>query len=177
MAIRAGGALECRRTSQSKGSLMSADPAILTGLDELVSAIRAFADPRRAGDQWKQAFKLLQKAGLPPGRINAVVGMRDPDALAELVDSLRAPAEEAAPGDGAPDQATCRRALQAFRKRLALTVLDEESTLGRGPLSKGANASAAIVPPREWPDEVWQELVRQGKLKCVGHGLYERVKQ
>ncbi len=91
--------------------------------------------------------------------------------MVALIEQLRAP-EPAAPAD-VPDKDTCRKALKTFRKRLSLTVLDEESKLGRGPLSKGAADSAAIVPPNEWPESVWQELVRQGKLRYIGHRLYE----
>ena len=77
------------------------------------------------------------------------------------------------PSGDAPSPEDCKRALRTFRKRLALTVLDEESRLGHGPLTKGAGSDAgAIVPPTDWPDAVWQELVRQGKLRYIGHGLY-----
>ncbi len=59
-----------------------------------------------------------------------------------------------------------------------LTVLDEESKLGHSPLSKGTDAStASMVPPSEWPDAVWRELARQGKLRDIGHGFYELGEQ
>jgi len=150
-------------------------------LDKLLAAIRAYDNPRRAAAEWKQVYRLCQKAGLPDSRFAGVVGMRDAAALAELIDQLREPAQAAAPADAAdadvPDAATCRRALRAFRKRLAVTRLDDESKLGRGPLSKGADDSyAAIVPPDEWPEPVWAELVRQGKLRYIGHGFYELAK-
>ena len=154
---------------------MTTDPAALTRLDELLTAIRGYGDPRRAADEWKQVYRLLQKTDLPPGRATGVVGMRDVAALAALIEQLRAPAPP--PVADVPSEDTCRKALGAFRKRLSLTMLDEESKLGRGPLSKGAGGGvAAIVPPSEWPDAVWQELVRQGKLRCIGHGLYELTK-
>ena len=42
---------------------------------------------------------------------------------------------------------------------------------------EGSEASvAAIIPPNEWPEAVWQELVRQGKLRYIGHGFYELAK-
>jgi hypothetical protein len=31
----------------------------------------------------------------------------------------------------------------------------------------------AITPPNQFSQSVWDELVRQGKLKYVGHGMYE----
>jgi hypothetical protein len=152
---------------------MADAPTIVTQLDELMTAIRGYGDPRRAGEQWKQVYRLLQKTDLPAGRITGVVGMRDVARLAELVDQLRAP-EAAPPPADAPDAETCRQALRAFRKRQALTQLDDESKLGYGPLSKGASPRPTpIIPPNEWPEPVWQELVRQGRLRYIGHGFYE----
>ena len=158
---------------------MSGDPDVMAKLDELAAAIGGYDDPRRASGEWKQVYKLLGKTDTPPGRVTGVVGMRDLAGLGEILDQLRAPpeAEPATPAADAPSPEECKRALRAFRKRLAVTVLDEESTLGRSPLTKGASPdAAAIVPPREWPEAVWQELVRQGKLRYVGHGFYARPK-
>ncbi len=57
---------------------------------------------------------------------------------------------------------------------MALTRLDDESRLGHSPLSKGeASSVTAISPPVEFPQPVWDELVRQGRLKSLGHGLYQ----
>ena len=153
---------------------MTADATMLDKLDELLGAIRGYDDPRRAAREWKDVYRLLQKTDLPQGRITGVVGMRDVTGLASMIEQLRAP--EVAEADR-PDSATCRQAMQAFRKRLSLTVLDEESKLGHSPLTKGSEASvAAIIPPNEWPEAVWQELVRQGKLRYIGHGFYELAK-
>jgi hypothetical protein len=154
---------------------MASDPTTVAKLDELMTAIRGYADPRRAASEWKQVYRLLSNTELPPGRVTGVVGMRDMPGLAAMIDQLRAPALDA-PAD-VPSEDTCRKALQAFRKRLSLTVLDEDSKLGRGPLSKGGGAAASIVPPNEWPEPVWQELVRQGKLRYIGHGFYELTKR
>jgi hypothetical protein len=154
---------------------MTADPTTVTKLDELLAAIRAYDDPRRAASEWKQVYRLLQKTDLPPNRVASTVGMRDVAGFAGLLDQLRAPESAAAPAGGdAPSAETCRRALRAFRKRLALTRLDDESKLGHGPLSKGSDTHlAAIIPPNDWPDSVWQELARQGRLRYIGHGFYE----
>ena len=66
-----------------------------------------------------------------------------------------------------------KRALKAFKKRLKLTALDEDSRLGRGAFSAGAQGICAIQPPNQYPPEVWAELCRQGKLRHSGHGLFE----
>lgn len=76
----------------------------------------------------------------------------------------------------AVDPEQLKRALKAFRKRLKLTRLNEESKLGRSPLSSGkASAVVAIMPPRDYPPSVWEELVRQGKLRRAGGSFYELV--
>ena len=73
-----------------------------------------------------------------------------------------------------PDQ--LKAALKAFKKRLKLTRLDAESNVGVGPMSGGKkSAIVAMEPPNQYPCAVWDELVKQGKLKYVGNGLYEPV--
>ncbi len=159
---------------------MTGDPTTIAKLDELLTAIRGCDDPRRAGDEWKQVYRLMQKTDLPSVRVTHVVGMRDVARLTELIERLRAPASASAPPPDAPSAETCRRALRAFRKRLTLTRLDDESQISsHSPLSKGADSRAAIaiVPPSDWPESVWQELVRQGRLRYIGHGCYELTKQ
>ncbi len=69
-----------------------------------------------------------------------------------------------------------KQALKAFKKRLKLTRLDEESTIGGGPLSGGRDSGiVAIQPPSQYPHEVWEKLVEQGKLRRAGSGMYELV--
>ena len=65
-------------------------------------------------------------------------------------------------------------ALKAFKKRLKLTRLDDESKVGRSPMSGGHGSGVvAITPPDQYPQAVWEELVKQGRLKNCGQGLYE----
>lgn len=154
---------------------MTGGPTTLAKLDALVAAIRRYDDPRRASGEWGQVYRLLQKTGLPAGRVAEVVGMRDLEGLTGIVGELQNPTTAVVPD--APSSETCRDALQAFRKRLSLMELDDQSKLGRNPLTKGVTSSiAGIVPPREWPESVWQELVRQGKLRYIGRGLYDLTK-
>jgi hypothetical protein len=76
------------------------------------------------------------------------------------------------PDQPSPDQ--LKAALKAFKKRLKLTRLDEESKLSRRPTTSGQGSGiVAITPPAQYPQAVWDELVRQGKLKKAGHGTYE----
>ncbi len=78
------------------------------------------------------------------------------------------------PEDTSPATAEeCKKAMKAFRKRLKLKRLDDESKLGRSPLSGGkASQTIAIMAPREYRQAVWDELVKQGKLRKSG-SFYE----
>ncbi len=80
-------------------------------------------------------------------------------------------------GAGDPlDPENLKRAMKAFRKRLKLTKLDEESKLGGRYVSSGRKSSVvAILPPHQYPPEVWRELARQGRLKDKGGGFYELI--
>ena len=83
-----------------------------------------------------------------------------------------------APQSELPSAQDLKAALKAFRKRLKLTRLDAESNISGGPLSSGRSSDiVAISPPNQFSQIVWDELVRQGKLKYVGHGMYELVEQ
>lgn len=74
----------------------------------------------------------------------------------------------------APNPQELKSALKAFRKRLKLTQLDDQSRIGVGPLSSGRRSGiVAISPPSQFPQPVWDELVRQGKLRLVSQGQYE----
>ena len=71
-----------------------------------------------------------------------------------------------------------KKAFKAFKKRLKITRLDAESGLGYGPTTGGKKSDiVAIMPPEQFPREIWEELVKQGKLKNAGHGTYELVEQ
>jgi hypothetical protein len=80
--------------------------------------------------------------------------------------------EQQQPVQGIPPE-TLKSALKAFKKRLKLTALDDDSGLGRGAFSKGHTGVFAIRPPNQFPAEVWLELRRQGKLVDSGHGMYQ----
>lgn len=72
-----------------------------------------------------------------------------------------------------PTPQELKSALKAFRKRLKLTQLDDQSRIGRGPMSGGHESGiVAITPPDQFPAAVWEELARLGKLKRAGSGMY-----
>lgn len=67
-----------------------------------------------------------------------------------------------------------KSAFNAFKKRYKLTKLDQESKLGgkRAMTGGGNSGLAGIIPPREFPADVWQELAKQGRIKDYGGGFY-----
>ncbi len=76
-----------------------------------------------------------------------------------------------------PDSPTpeeLKKAMKAFKKRLKLARLDDESTLGHGPLTGGKSSSiVAVMPPNQYRKAIWDELVARGRLKYAGQGLYQ----
>ncbi len=69
-----------------------------------------------------------------------------------------------------------KKAFKTFKKRLRLTRLDAESTMGGSALSgERKSGIVAIRPSNNFPQEVWDKLVEMGKLRSEGMGLYELV--
>ena len=92
-----------------------------------------------------------------------------------MTDNQQQVPETPNPASSIPPE-TLKSAMKAFKKRLKLTALDDDSSLGRGPFSSGAKGVYAIQPPNQFPREVWEELCRLGKLRNSGQGMYELVK-
>ncbi len=66
-----------------------------------------------------------------------------------------------------------KRALKAFKKRLKLMRLDDESGLSRGGGKK--TGITGITPPAGHPPGIWDELVALGKLKREMSNTYSVV--
>jgi hypothetical protein len=82
------------------------------------------------------------------------------------------PSDAAQTPEPTPQQ--IKAALKAFKKRLKLTRLDDDSRIGVGPMSSGRQSGiVGITPPEQFPQAVWDELVRQGKLRKLSTHQYE----
>ena len=91
--------------------------------------------------------------------------------MSDATNSTPPAAAAGAPAAISPE--TLKAALKAFKKRLKLTQLDDASRLGHGPMSSGHGSGIlGITPPDQYPRAVWEELVKQGKLKSASHGMY-----
>lgn len=141
------------------------------------------ADPS-AGRLWGDAQHALLKTRADRRDVMRIVASRDLDDLRKMLDALESgqthlqpAATDADAGEGSGDQydhETLKRAMRAFRKRLKLARLDDESRLSVSPMSSGKRSQIdAILAPREFPDGVWRQLARDGQLIDLGQGFYE----
>ena len=158
------------------------DPAArLRELEDLAEKL-ATLEPGESGPIWGAAHKLLLKTDTDHAAIGRVIMHRDVGELRMVLAGLRgeAPAPTAVV-DEAPATPThdipaseLKKALRAFKKRLKLTRLDSESRLSVSPLTGGKTSDIdAILPPHDFPKEVWEALVAEGRLENVGAGFYE----
>lgn len=137
-------------------------------LGDVVAQLQVGAAPEQA---WAEAGRALEAAHEEDDvELYVAVDERDFDTLREIV-------RQWASGERAltrHDREVLKRALKAFRKRLKLVRLDSESTVGGGPMSAGRQSDiVGVRPPEQYPQEVWDELVRQKRLIAAPDGIYE----
>ena len=95
-----------------------------------------------------------------------------------LLKKYKEQAMEKSDSSGAPSKEELKAAFKAFRKKLKVTRLDAESGLNYGPTTAGKKFDiVAITPPQQYSKAVWDELVKQGRLKHAGQGTYELVEE
>ena len=131
--------------------------------DPRCDLLSLFLAPLAAGDHddWQAARDAVEAADEGESDLAVIVELEDREALAELLAGWT---------DGSVlrtvhERGVLKRAVKAFRKRLKLVRLDDESRIG-GAFSSGSRSGiVAIEPPvDQFPPEVWAELVRQGRL-------------
>lgn len=144
--------------------------------DPKTSLLSAFLAARlaeiAAGDAaaWDAAAQALGKTREREPDLAAAVDGKDAAGLRAIVDQWTAGTRQSPE----QDREVLKDAMAAFRKRLKLTRLDHESSVGGGPMSGGRKSSiSGITPPRQYPREVWDALARQKRLVDVGQGLFE----
>lgn len=153
------------------------DPdAVLRQAEEIRTTLSA----EKLGPEWGAIQRLLVKAGADVSNVGRAVATRDLDLIDHLIAKMRdpeleLPSEEPQVDDGVEiPEDVLRDAMRAYRKRVKLTKLDHESKLARSPLSSGKDADFdAIIPPNQYPPEVWRALVKRGELESTGQGFYK----
>lgn len=169
------------------------DTMALQNLAEIASELFITDDDeKKARKLWKRAAKAAAHTDADPATVEKIVEAKDVRALSRLVNELTAidhrkpqtPPPPAAPRpvESRPaeepidptDKEVLKKAMKAFRKRLKLTRLDEESNVNsKNPLSSGrASGIVAITPPNQYPIAVWEALADEGRLKREGKGFY-----
>ncbi|MHB1156887.1 MAG: hypothetical protein ACYC26_08615 [Phycisphaerales bacterium] len=175
------------------------DTIVTQKLSEMVSDLWLCENAEKAGKMWAKLQTALLSAGVPADRVQHICDQRNVELLAGLVKELDAggiapkavklpeastpkPAQSG-PGSVAPgtsiappsiDEEQLKRAMTAFKKKIKSTKLDDVSGLGGRYTTRGKESSInAVTAPREFPPAVWQELVKRGRLKSVGQGMYQ----
>jgi hypothetical protein len=148
---------------------------VVQKLRQLTDEVRAAANPASVKASWELAGRLLSRLPVNQTEATRVITARDGDGLEALVHRLEHPAPAAEPA--APDPPVSEeemiRALKAFRKRLKLSKLSDESKLGGRHTTAGrASKIVAIQPPTDFEPHVWRALVAAGKLRDTGSGFF-----
>ncbi len=68
-----------------------------------------------------------------------------------------------------------KKALKAYKKRMKMQQLDDDSRLGHSPLTGARSKIVAIQPPSGFGRDVWEQLADLGYLKRDSGGFYELV--
>ena len=134
------------------------------------------ADPAHATawDQARAAVEATSKVSKVDADVTTAVAARDYAALRAIVEAWDA-GKRALPE---MDLEVMRRAMKAFRKSLKVTQLDDESRIGRNPMTDGgASSITGIMAPPRFSRDVWSELVRRGELRGGRQGVYELAKE
>ena len=151
---------------------------VLADIESRLPALEA----EDSGPLWGEIQRLFIKAKADPVQIAGAVAGRDREALQHILNVLRGLESEPTPEaeEELPEipGETLREAMKAFRKRLKLMRLDHESKLGRSPLTSGKDAQFdSILPPDQYPAEVWKVLASKGQLESTGRGFYKLPSQ
>lgn len=126
--------------------------------------------PDAAEAAWSTAREALAASRDAQPELARIVEARDLAALRALAEAWRG-GKQPLPQQ---DREVLDRAMKAYKKSLKVTQLDAESSIGGGPMSSGRTSGIlGMRPPDRYPRSVWDELVRQRRLRHGGHGLYE----
>ncbi len=144
-------------------------------LRQVVTEIQTAKEP--PVQTWALAGRLLQRMPVDQKEAQRICLELDTAALDAIVTTVENP--QPAPENNDADAVAnvtaqdMTAALRAFKKRLKLTRLGDESKLGGRHLTAGHTSEVdAIIPPDDFPKAVWKALVKAEKLKYTGQGFY-----
>lgn len=130
-----------------------------------------------AAESWALVSRLLSRLTNDGARVEQVVRACDVDGLDAIIDAIEGKVDAAAAAPIREFPASeLDAAMRAFHKRIKVSRLADESRLGGRYTSGGRHSDIdAIKPPDGFSDEIWQALVRAGKLKDMGGGFYSEA--
>lgn len=145
--------------------------AMVSELEELG---KKSEDGLRAHDHWQLAQRLMGRMRVDQAELKRVCTERDLPGFDALVSQLENPGEPPKPkADVEVSERDMADAIKAFRKRLKVMRLNDESKLGGHYTTGGRKSNIdAIEPPREFKPAVWRALAKAGKLRDTGRGFY-----
>lgn len=151
---------------------MNAAQKLRQTLDSIVAATESGKD---ASSDWSLLHRLLGRMPIDQAEVERCMSERDLAGLDALVTLVEHPERIGGPRRDPAEVPYDEKhaAMKAFRKRLKLARLADESRLSGRLLTKGEGSSIdAIIPPSEYPREVWDALVNDGELEYTGQGFF-----
>ncbi len=147
-------------------------------LRQLHSDIAQAKDGFKIVDAWAMADRLLSRMPIDQARLKEIIADKDADGLDDLIDQLENPPEAKSQPLPTFSDGDLDAAMRAFKKRLKITILSDESRLG-GRYTTGGRTSKidAIEPPTGFDSKIWKALSRAGRLTDTGGGFYSMPKK
>ena len=153
---------------------------IVEKLRSLADEIAGHGNALKVQEAWAMVERLHVRAPVDQSAVAAACASRDAAALQRAladkpVDDMRVDLKTSEAGDGAAEFShdDLAAAMRAFKKRLKLARLNEESRLGSRQLTGGKRSEIdAIVAPTEFPEALWKRLANEGRLVDTGGGFY-----
>jgi len=144
-------------------------------LREQTEVIRAETNGLKLVDAWTLVARLIGRMPVDHDEATRVCRDKDLAGLDALVSKLEHP--DPAAGPAKPVQKftlhELNDAMRAFRKRVKVGRLADESKLGGHYTTSGKSSKIdAIEPPREFPAAIWKALAAEGRLEDTGQGFY-----
>lgn len=124
-------------------------------------------------DAWTLAERLLSRMPCNQTDVKRICKEKDAVGLDALLRGMEHPQPVIQPALPEYPEEQLAAAMRAFKKRLKLMRLSDESKLG-GRYTSGGHTSKidAIQPPEDFPPQIWKVLAKSGKLVDTGRGFY-----